>query len=168
MTDRIKTPRLELKGFSPGDGEALAELLTNGDIKKTYMLPDFANREDLDRMVRRFFALSQAGDRFVRGIYRSGRLIGFVNDVELETGCIELGYVIHPQEWGKGYATEMLSGVIRALLEQGFHTVKTGAFCENLASIRVMEKCGMRKCPGLETVSYRGEDHACVYYERKA
>ena len=58
----------------------------------------------------------------------------------------ELGYNIHPDHWGKGYATES----VRAILEFTFtrtdlHRVWAGYFPENPASGRVMEKCGMRR-----------------------
>ncbi len=46
-----------------------------------------------------------------------------------------------------------------------FTVVKTGAFTENIASIRVMEKCGMRRFDETEEIEYRGKNHTCVYYE---
>ncbi len=165
MGKRIKTQRLEIKPFSGEDREVLAALLQNTEIKKTFMIPDVAAREALDKMVNTFLALSLAEDRFVRGIYANGELLGFVNDVEIDDGCMELGYVIHPAHWNKGFATEMLRAVIGHLLDNGFSAIRAGAFCKNAASIRVMEKCGMKKCPQLEQIEYRGANHTCVYYE---
>ena len=45
-----------------------------------------------------------------------------------------------------------------------FLEIITGAFEENTASIRVMEKCGMRKAAAEEDITYRGRNHHCVYY----
>ncbi len=168
MVNCIRTERLEIKPLSGTCAEDLVRLLVREEIKKTYMLPDFPDRQALDQMGKRLTALSCTQDRFVRGIYLKGRLIGFVNDVATENGSIELGYVIHPDHWGCGYATEMLRSVIPALLSHGFSAIRAGAFCGNTASIRVMEKCGMVKCPQEETIHYRGENHACVYYEIRA
>lgn len=78
---------------------------------------------------------------------------------------IELGYVIHPAYQGKGYATEMLNAVLLDLKELGYIKVLAGAFEENIASIRVMEKCGMEKTDREEDIAYRGRKHHCVYYE---
>ncbi len=165
MTEEtVKTKRLVLKAISGEDGEALAALLLNDEVKKTYMIPDLADQQALDRMVAALVRLSCDRDHFTRGIYLDRYLIGFVNDVEITDSCVELGYVIHPAFWGRGYATEMLGGVISHLLGKRFSAVKAGAFCENAASIRVMEKCGMEKCPETEQIEYRGTMHRCVYY----
>lgn len=80
---------------------------------------------------------------------------------------MELGYVIHPSFWGMGFATEMLKAVIEMLLENGVSEIITGAFEENTASIRIMEKCGMRKTALEEDIAYQGRNHHCIYYSCK-
>lgn len=109
------------------------------------MIPDFETREALNIMVQKIAQYSLSDQRLERGIFLEDRLIGFVNEVERKDSSMELGYVIHPSFWGRGYATEMLNAIIRMLFEDGFLEIITGAFEENTASIRVMEKCGMRK-----------------------
>ena len=111
-------------------------------------------------------------DRRVSGIpvvNDAMEVVGFVNDVEMVNrhagGYIELGYVIHPDCWGRGYATEMLGAVIGVMSGEGFATVRTGAFSENPASMRVMEKCGMQRIELTEEIEYRGQNHHCIYYE---
>lgn len=160
----IKTGRLEIMPFRVKDFPNLAEILTNSQIKKTYMIPDFETREALNIMVQKIAQYSLSDQRFERGIFLEDRLIGFVNEVERKDGSMELGYVIHPSFWGRGYATEMLKSVIEMLLEAGFSQVITGAFEENTASIRVMEKCGMRKTDLEADIAYRGRNHHCIYY----
>lgn len=81
---------------------------------------------------------------------------------------IKIGYVIHPARWHNGYATESLRAAITALFRAGFAIVRAGAFEENAASIRVMEKCGMQKTDAAEAISYRGAMHRYVHYEIKA
>lgn len=169
MIEILKTARLEIKPFAAEDRERLSSLLTNEDIKKTYMLPDFATSEQLEKMMDNFARLSHDEGRFLRGIYDADGLVGFVNDVEMVNryagGYIELGYVIHPDCWGRGYATEMLGAVIGVMSCEGFATVRTGAFSENPASMRVMEKCGMQRIALTEEIEYRGQNHHCIYYE---
>ncbi len=167
MIDIITTQRLVIKPFGKEDREKLSELLMNEEIKKTYMVPDFPNQEALDKMVDRFVELSLSEKCFVRGIYLDRYLVGVVNNVEIKDDFIELGYAIHPAFWGRGIATEMLKAVIQELLDTRFSRIRTGAFCENVASTRVMEKCGMQKIEETEYVEYRGKKHLCVYYEIK-
>ena len=154
---------MELKTITEAEKEAMLELLTNDQIKLTYMLPDFESREAAVPLFRRLCALSEDGEHFVRGIFSEGKLLGFLNDVEMENGTMELGYVIHPDHWGRGYATAALREAIRQLFALGYDRVIAGAVAENPASLRVMEKAGMRKLKKTDTIEYRGKVHRCVY-----
>lgn len=164
MNKIMKTARLVMKPYEEADQNDLAELLTNDEIKKMFMIPDFLTREELLHMVEALMNRSLCDEHFHRGIYSNRVLIGFVNDVEINNGVIELGYVIHPEYHNKGYATEMLQAIIEELLHSGFSAVTAGAFIENAASIRVMQKCGMEKIDREEDIVYRGIKRHCVYY----
>ena len=82
--------------FRAKDFWDLAEILTNFQIKKTYMIPDFETREALNIMVQKIAQYSLSDQRLERGIFLEDRLIGFVNEVERKDSSMELGYVIHP------------------------------------------------------------------------
>lgn len=51
------------------------------------------------------------------------------------------------------------------LREMGFQKVTAGFFEENLASRRVMGKCGMKQNNYVEDEEYRGILHKCIFYE---
>lgn len=153
-----------LRPISPHDREAVLDILTNTCVKQTYMLPDFSCQEDAVPLFQRLVALSADPDRYVRGIYTGGSLVGFLNDVEVANETIELGYVIHPRFQGSGYATEALGLAITELFRLGFRAIITGAFSTNAASIRVMEKNGMTRMEKTDEIEYRGHTHTCVYY----
>lgn len=155
---------MKLRILTQADDAALTELLTNDRISKTYMLPDYARREDALPLARRLEVLSREDARFVRGMEADGALVGFLNDVEITDGTIELGYVVHPAHWGKGYATAALKLAIADLFRRGYRQILCGAFEENPASLRCMEKAGMHRLDRTDTVDYRGKQHRCVYY----
>ena len=76
----------------------------------------------------------------------SGKMIGtcgftrfdFAND------SAEVGYVINPDFWGNGLATEALSRVIRFGFDYlELHRIEAKYMEDNTPSRRVMEKCGM-------------------------
>ena len=106
-------------------------------------------------------------NRYIAGIYLADKLIGMINDVEIHGEKIEMGYALYPDYWNQGYATEAFKGVISYLFENGFSEVYTGAFESNLASIRVMEKAGMKRMNSKAQIEYRGRNHRCVYYSTK-
>ena len=165
---RIRTQRLELKTIPQEDAPKVVGILTHEEVGKTYMVPQNPTEEVKKRLSESVCRLSAVVDRFVYGIYRENTLVGLMNDVEIRDGAIELGYAFHPEHWNQGYATEALQAAIDTLHRMGYHTVRTGAFPENLASIRVMEKAGMTRLKETEDVEYRGEIHRCVLFEKKA
>lgn len=160
----IKTKRLEIKPYQEADQTAMIELLTNQEIKESFMIPDFQTEEEAIGMFKRLLAFSYSDEHYERGIYLNHQLIGFVNDVEIGDGVIELGYVIHPKQKNMGYATEMLEAVIDELFHKGFRQIVAGAFKDNTASIQVMRKCGMEKTTKEEDICYQGVLHHCYYY----
>ena len=156
---------LTLRSFRPEDRDRMLEILTDNTVNKTYMLPDFEKKEDAIPLFERLMGLSLEEGRYVRCISLDTKAIGFMNDVQIKDGCIELGYVIHPNSQGKGYMTEALKMAIEELFSHGYQKVICGAFQENKASQRVMEKAGMKKIPLTEIIDYRGKEHLCVYYD---
>ena len=146
------------------DREPMLDILTDDTVKQTYMLPDFADRRDALPLFRRLAEFSRNESHYVRGICLEERLIGFLNDVEIQDDSIELGYVIHPNFQGKGYMTEALRSAVDALFSMGYQEIICGAFEENAASIRVMVKAGMQKLSRTDEMEYRDKRHQCVYY----
>jgi RimJ/RimL family protein N-acetyltransferase len=92
----------------------------------------------------------------------SGKFIGEVGFAdyhrEIEPtlkGTPEIGWVFVPQAHGKGYATEAVRAVV-AWGDGHFGPVRTACIVhpENLASIRVAEKCGYHE---FRHTTYKGE-----------
>ena len=92
----IKAKRLLLRPINDSDAERMTVMFSSEEIAKTYMMPDFKSNEEKKRLFLRFKELSVSSDRFVRGICLDGIMIGFMNDVDIGDGHIELGYVVDP------------------------------------------------------------------------
>jgi len=91
----------------------------------------------------------------------AGAMIGFCGLKRLaEFDAVDVGFRFLPQYWGRGYATE----AARASVAFGFGTLGLDRIIalvlpENGASIRVIEKLGMRRvgrsgCQGLDALRY--------------
>lgn len=163
----ITTPRLIVSAFREYDFDALMSIFKSDIVKATYMVPDLPAREDEIKLFESLRNLSLREDRFIFGIYLDGKLIGLINDCEINNKCVEMGYALHPDYHNQGFATEAFGTVITHLFSQGFEEVIAGAFEENIASMRVMEKCGMKRTKMTAEVEYRGTVHKCVYYSIK-
>lgn len=157
------TTRLKLKTLTRCDTPEGIRILMNESVAKTYMLPDLTVQSATE-LFHRLCTLSQQNTHYIRGVYFNNRLVGFINDTEINDGQIELGWVIHPDYYNQGYATEAVSAAIKNLFARGFREVTAGAFEENKASIRVMQKCGMQLLDKTEEIDYRETTHHCVFY----
>lgn len=165
---QFTTDRLEIKPMSLEDKEEILDLLTDATVAKTYMLPAFQSREEAQPLFLRLVELCRKEDRYVAGIYLEGKFIGMMNETERKDGKIEMGYAYLPAYYNRGYATEAFRAAIAYLLSQGFSRVLAGAFEENAASLRVMEKCGMVRQDYTDQIEYRGKTYTCIYYAASA
>lgn len=161
----MTTQKIRLRHFTPTDQEQILDILTSDKVNKTYMLPDYENRDDAIPLFQKLMALSKNSQRFIRCVDLNGSAVGVLNDVEIKNGSIELGYAVHPEHHNHGYMTEALTTAIRQLFASGYTCVICGAFEENKASQRVMEKCSMRRMKKVDAIEYRGKIHQCVYYQ---
>ncbi len=162
--DELTTKNLVLKPLENEDKNAVFFLLENPLVKRTYMSPVFKDENEKEKFFLKLKNLSHGKERFLYGIYLNKSLIGFINDTTVEKDMVELGYLISPKEWNKGYATEALSASISELFRMGFKAVECAHFEENPASGKVMQKCGMQKIEKTELIDYAGSKHLCIYY----
>ena len=76
--------------------------------------------------------------------------------------CVELGWVVHPDLWGRGLGTEIGAASMRVMASTfGVREVVAKTVVDNVASLHVMDKLGMLperelEHRGLLHVLYRG------------
>ena len=138
-------------------------LLTDEVVGRTYMVPENIDRCMAERIFLRYRSLSAAPDRYVRVICAGEEAVGVIHDVGIQNGTVELGWALLSGYHSKGYCTEAVCLAIGELRDLSFRTVTAGAFAENTASLRVMEKNGMKRTDLREMISYKGKEHLCVY-----
>lgn len=156
---------ITLNQMSAADATHICRILQDNEVKKTYMVPDLSDSAAME-LTHKMIRLSCDESRYVRGIYLGNTLVGILNDVGIDGSTIELGWAIDSTQQGKGFATAAVRMAIEVLFGMGYTQVIAGAFSANAASIRVMEKAGMRKQEKTEEIEYRGQIHPCVYYAR--
>jgi len=72
-----------------------------------------------------------------------GRIVG-VCGLHAEEGEIGVGYWIAPGDWGRGYATEALRGLVSLARLAGHKRIVSRHAADNPASGRVLRKAGFR------------------------
>lgn len=68
-----------------------------------------------------------------------GMIILFESDA---SGNLRLGYLLNESAWGKGFASELVGGFVSWCRHHDIHSVTGGVERSNVASRRVLEKCG--------------------------
>jgi RimJ/RimL family protein N-acetyltransferase len=163
----ISTPRLLLRELKSADAPALFEVLGDPETMRFYPRP--YSREEVDEWIGRQIGRYAMGAGLLGVVLRdSGTLIGDCGLVWQEVEGVEepeIGYHVHREHQGRGYATE----AARAVRDYAFGTLGCDHVIsmirpENLASRRVAEKNGLTVN---RTIFWRGYDH-CVYQLRKA
>lgn len=155
---------VKLRPIIPSDRERMLDIFMDDSVKQTYLLPDFADREEATSLFLRMMELSGDPHNYIRAIVVKDHLAGFLNNTEITNDTIELGYVIHPDSQNMGYMTQALKLAVSELFALGYRQVTAGAFEENLPSVRVMQKAGMHLLPKTDLIPYRGTSHRCVFY----
>ncbi|MGV8894153.1 MAG: GNAT family N-acetyltransferase [Burkholderiaceae bacterium] len=147
----FETDRLHLRQWLPADREPFAAL--NSDSKVMDFFPSLLTRAESDAIADRCQSLiEERGWGFWAAECKTTReFIGFVGlhtpSVELPfSPCIEIGWRLAFQHWGKGFATEAASEAIRI----GFQTLELREIVSfttlgNHRSRAVMERLGMRE-----------------------
>jgi [ribosomal protein S5]-alanine N-acetyltransferase len=146
----LETPRLILRELTEDDARAVLILNSSPNVMR-YLGNEallFSPEEAIAMFRTRIFpAYAQHGmDRWAVVLRETNTLIGLCGLRYLpRTSEYDLGYRYLESHWGKGYATECAGAVLewgRAQLPGARIVGK--AFLENTASIRVLEKIGMR------------------------
>ena len=157
----LQTARLTLRPLIPNDAEAYAAMRSHPEVAKWLPAPPqgWKGGDAIER-----FAGSWEERRYAPwGIFLAGELIGHggLNYVP-EFGETEVLWALHPDFWGRGYATE----VAAASLDYGFETLGLGLIFaitlpDNLASQAVMKRIGLTY---RKRVVYKGFD--AVWFDK--
>jgi [ribosomal protein S5]-alanine N-acetyltransferase len=145
----LESERLILRQLTPEDAADFFACQSDPDVFRYAGRSEETSLESARQMLNILFERHREQTLLSWAIVlkESQRLIGRFQMEEWsdENRRATVGYLLGKQYWGNGYATEALRAVIAYLFEQTtVNRIDTFAWAENSASIRVMEKAGMR------------------------
>jgi [ribosomal protein S5]-alanine N-acetyltransferase len=142
----IETERLILHSLSFADLDNFAALYSDPEVNRYLSSKNGLTREQSGDRLKQFIIHQEAHGygRFAVSL-RDGTFVGNAGFlVWEETGETELGYLLKRSAWGKGYATEVATALIKWIFEAtNLSHVIAFAEEENVASRKVLEKTGM-------------------------
>lgn len=166
----LETPRLVLREFTEDDAGDLFALDADPEVMRyigPYALADVAAyRERLRTTTVPYYAehpgygLWAATEKPCSAflgwfILRPALDYRFAVEAGFRAGDVEVGYRLRRAAWGKGYATEGARALVRkAFADPAVARVVAAALADNRASIRVMEKVGLRRAREFPIAGY--------------
>lgn len=152
-----ETHRLQLRGLRASDKAAVFEVVKHGGVAKgnpwhsprTLASFDFSWGEEQAYVNKELaFILKDTGE-----LIGSGGLY-----IDEEHHKARLGYILHPQFWNQGIATEIVAEFLQiAFSELKLHRVEAIVYNGNIGSSRVLEKNGFQ---------YEGRQRDALYVKQ--
>ena len=146
----LKTERLTLRKMEMSDANDMYSYASLDEVKRYLLWTPHLNIDETNgyiEYVRREYRKGSVADWAI-SLDSESRMIGTVgfSAVDRENNSVELGYVLNPLYWGKGYAREALRRAVEAAFcELGAHRVQLRIMDGNVRSENVALACGFRK-----------------------
>ena len=140
----LQSPLVTLIPLAAEHEQAFVHLANHPEINHRINKPPHYTQTHFTEQLAK---LRETKTHFVWMIEQHGSLIGVINNASLRDPRIfQGGYWIDPDHWGQGAASAALVLVRDFILNEcGAERVQAVVELDNLASIRVLEKCGYQR-----------------------
>jgi len=143
---KYETQRLILRQWQESDIAPFAEMNSDPEVMKyfpkTLSFDETLEMYDRCKGNKKGFGLYPAEEKI------SGKFIGFVglNNPSYMPGCVEIGWRLRKEFWGKGYATEAAKKWLSiGFGEYGLDEIISFTTPQNIKSQEVMKRIGMKR-----------------------
>ena len=151
---------ISIRKMKETDFESLHTLLSNPDVMK-YMEPPYTEEQ-----TKEFLEYAMSDEPRVFTVEDDGEFIGYVIYGTYEEDTMELGWVLLPEYWNKGYA----SALTKLLMEKAAADGKKPVIeCdpEQTATKHIAEKCGFVYAETFEGLDVYRQPDACKQMNEK-
>jgi len=146
---RLETPRCRLRRFTADDRDWLGDLYADEEV--TRHLGGVRGPEQVDELLRtrilEYYEPNPGLGIWMTVEKSTGARLGFhlLNHIQGES-IIQVGYSLVRTAWGRGFATEVASAILRyGFTERRLPSIAGMTTRANIASQRVLEKIGLER-----------------------
>lgn len=171
LTEKIKTERLSLRRLRYEDAEEIFySYASKPEATKYLAFPTHQSVDDARNFLAYAVGAWDKGVEYVYGIRLNvdNQFIGTFGVIN-ENGKAHFGYCLSPVYWNMGLATEACKAVVGLLKkEKNVHRIWTFIDADNVASGRVIMKCGLveeaRLRKWFRFINQNNEPKDCILY----
>jgi [ribosomal protein S5]-alanine N-acetyltransferase len=174
LPEKIETERLVLQRLRYEDAEEIFyTYASKPEVTRYLAFPTHQSVGDARNFLEYVTGAWDRGTEYAFGIRLKGEnrfigSIGFIND----EGKVQFGYGISPNFWNKGLTTEACQAVLKLLKGQkDIHRIWTFTDAENVASGKVLLKCGLveeaRLTKWFRFINQDNQPKDCILYVLK-
>lgn len=141
--------RLLMRDYEPRDADAVWRVMRQRAVSEWMInIPHPYPRERVELWFASLEKYRRRGLAMELGVFlkQDGRYLGNCGLISIDSAlrCCDVTYFMNPGDWGRGYAGE----ACRTMMDYGFaalnlREIRGRCYSDNVASRRVMEKCGM-------------------------
>jgi RimJ/RimL family protein N-acetyltransferase len=164
----LKSARLTLRPQDDSDAPALFAILSDARAMR------FWNRSTIGRLDVVKGLMREQQDAMAQGLccywtlMREGEAIGSIDLSLIQNGSAELGFLLRPDCWGQGLASEAAAAVIAYAFDTfGLTRLAAAVQTANRAAALVLEKNGFDRIDSRPVVLGGGQRAQCDFYLRR-
>lgn len=164
MACELHTRRLRLLPLSRTDFDAMHAMTSSPEVMRFTSFPPLS-RKASDEAMESMLGEARRATWVVRTL--EGTTVGYASafDMHARGPRGEIAYMFLPAVWGRGFATELVSALVRFCHIQGLVRIDAKVDARNTASCRVLEKCGFTREGLSRAWGYKaGEFYDVVFY----
>jgi ribosomal-protein-alanine N-acetyltransferase len=161
----LKTTRLILRPQIPADAAPLFDILSDPAAMRFWSHSAMTELAVANELVREQQAAMAAGLCRYWTMLESRQAIGSIDLSLIRDGSAELGFLLRPDRWDQGFASEAVGTVITyALGPLDLMRLAAAVQAENRAAARVLEKNGFSQVQQRAVTMPGGDSRVCGFY----
>lgn len=161
----LTTARLILRPQEVADAQALFAILSNEEAMRFWNRPAIRRLAVVEELLREQQIAMREGLCLYWTLIQTGEAIGSVDLSMIGDGSAELGFLLGPDWWGGGLASEAVGAVIQYGFDVlGLARLAAAVQTANLAAARVLEKNRFLRIENRIVTIASGERRDCTFY----
>lgn len=146
----LDTTRLQLRPLQVSDAAAIYALRSHSDVTRYVGYTTWTSIDLAHELIAKDIRAMALGEYVRFGLVRldDGALIGtcLLYDLDIQCRRAEIGYDLHPDQWGQGYIHEALLALLAfGYSVVGLNRIEADVDPNNAASIKTLERLGFQR-----------------------